>query len=324
MIRRVIAGAVAVAALVPLAASTPAAAGTGTNCNGTSCSVDVSQFIKAYGSGYTGGTTNHVPVNQEPPPCLWNPIGDQIAGSQTIINEFGDVTPADSLFGVYESVQQAKKLLADGGPAGTWYELPVNPAAGPAGRALCLQLPLFAFVQPNQVPPMPRIPDEVFAEFAFNHMKLPDPTVVASGHGQGFVNEATFVWWQGLPRGRTLWVTAELRDGSQAATVVARVARVSISASTGTASVNCGPNGSHHPVGQPPVTGAGIAPDCGVLWTQAAQGATVTVTVDWQVVFHAGLSHGFFGNQVPGAPPVITTRGTSNPIAVQEIQSING
>jgi hypothetical protein len=325
MIRRVIIGAAAAALLVPLAATTPAIAGTGTGCSGSNCSVDVSQFIKAYGSGYSAGSPNHVAVNQQPPPCLWNPIGDQITGSQYIISQFGDVTPADSLFGVYQSVQQAKQLLKDGGPAGTWYVLPINPAAGPSGAAACLQLPLFAFVQPGQVPPMPRIPAEVFAEFAFNHMKLPDPTVTISPATRGFVNLATFVWWH-VPQ--TRWVTAELRDGSQAATVVARVSNVSIGTSpggAGTISANCGPGGSQHPVGHPPTTGPGVAPDCGVLWTRAASAVTVTVTVTWQVLYHAGFSHGFFGAAVPGAPANgITTQGASNAITVLEIQSING
>jgi hypothetical protein len=328
MIRRVIAGAIAAAALVPLAASAPAAASSGPGCQGASCSVDVSQFIKAYGSGYSSGSINHVPVNQQPPPCLWNPIGDQITGSQYIIANFGDVTPASSLFQVYQSVQQAKQLLKDGGPAGTWYVLPINPAAGAAGAAACVKLPLFAFVQPNQVPPMPKIPPEVFAEFAWNHMKLAAPVVTVSGHGKGFVNLATFVWWRGLPRSRTMWVTAALRDGSQAATVVAQISNVSISTSpagAGTTFLNgCGNGGSAQPVGNPPATGAGIAPDCGVRWTQPASGAMVTVTVTWQVLFHAGFSHAFTGQPVPGAGNGITTQGNSNPIAVQEIQSING
>lgn len=323
MIRRVIIGAAAAALLVPLAATTPAIADTGTGCSGSNCSVDVSQFIKAYGSGYSAGSPNHVAVNQQPPPCLWNPIGDQITGSQYIISQFGTVTPADSLYGVYQSVQQARQLLKDGGPAGTWYVLPINPAAGPSGAAACLQLPLFAFVQPGQVPPMPRIPAEVFAEFAFNHMKLPDPTVTISPATRGFVNLATFVWWH-VPQ--TRWVTAELIDGSQAATVVARVSSVSISTSpagSGTISANCGPGGSRYR--PPPTTGPGVAPDCGVLWTHAASAATVTVIVTWQVLYHPGFSHGFFGAAVPGAPANgITTQGASNAITVQEIQSVNG
>src|SRR5215469_10345462 len=229
MIRRVIVAAIAAAALAPFAATAPAVASTSPTCNGPSCSVDVSQFIKAYGSGYSpGGSSNVVPVNQQPPPCLWNPIGDQTTGSQYIISQFGDVTPADSLYGVYQSVQQAKQLLKDGGPPGTWYVLPINPAAGPSGAVACLQLPLFAFVQPGQVPPMPRILAEVFAEFAWNHMKLASPTVTISPATKGFVNLATFVWWH-VPQ--TRWVTAELRDGSQAATVVARVSDVSIGTS---------------------------------------------------------------------------------------------
>ncbi len=326
MIRRVIVGAIAAAALVPLAASTPAAAATGTGCHDSSCSVSLNQWIKYSGSpgAVTSGSTGHVPVDEQPPPCLWIPIGDQISGSQYIVNTFGDITQATDAFQIFESVQQAKKLLADGGPAGTWYNLPINDAAGAAGIAQCLKLPAFVFVLPGQAPPLPRIPPRILAEFAFNHMKLPDPTVVTSPATTGFVNLATFVWWN-VPR--TRWVTAALPDG-QAATVVARVQGFSISttpAGAGTVSTGCSPtSGSTHPVGHPPATGAGVPPDCGVLWTRPAAGATVTVTITWHVLFHPGRGTGFFGAAVPGAPNGITTAGTSNPITVQEIQSVNG
>jgi hypothetical protein len=326
MIRRTIVAAIAAAAFVPLVASAPAAASTGPGCQGASCAVGLEQWIRYSGNGYSsGGPVGHVPVDQQPPPCLWIPIGDQISGSQYIVSTFGDITPANSLFGIYESVQQAKQLLKDGGPAGTWYNLPINPAAGPAGRDACLKLPAFYFVVPGQAPPLPQIPPRILAEYAYNHMKLPDPTVTVSPATKGFVNLATFVWWQ-VPR--TMWVTAALPDG-QAATVVARVsARASLStnpAGAGTiSSAACGPGGSRSPRGHPPATGAGVAPDCGVLWTQPAAGATVTVTVTWQVLFHAGTGHGFFGQPVPGAGNGITTQGTSNPLTVQEIQSING
>jgi hypothetical protein len=118
-------------------------------------------------------------------------------------------------------------------------------------------------------------------------------------------------------------VTAALPDG-QAATVVARVTGWKISATGGTVYQNCAANGSHHPVANPPATGASIAPDCGVLWTQPATGATVTITITWRVLFHAGTGAGFFGAPVPGVGNAITTAGTSNPITVQEIQSVNG
>jgi hypothetical protein len=324
MIRRVIVGAIAAAALVPLAASTPAGASTGTGCQGASCSVSLNQWIKYSGSPgtVTSGSTGHVPIDESPPPCLWIPIGNQISGSQYLINNFGDITQAGDAFQIFESVQQAKQLLKDGGPAGTWYNLPINDAAGPAGIAECLKLPAFVFVLPGQAPPLPRIPPRILAEFAYNHMRLPGPTVTTSPATTGFVNLATFAWWQ-LPR--TVWITAALPDG-QAATVVARASGISIGtnpAGAGTVSTSCGTNGSRFPAGHPPTTGAGVAPDCGVLWSQPAAAATVTVTITWQVVFHAGAGHAFAGAPVPGNPAP-TTQGTSNPIAVQEIQSVNG
>jgi hypothetical protein len=326
MIRRVIAGVIAAATLIPLAASAPATASSVSNCNGPDCSTDLSQWIRYSGRGYSpGGPVGHVAVDEQPPPCLWVNIGDQITGSQYIVNFFdGTTLTPGAPFNIYNSLQQAKQLLKDGQPIGTWYNLPINPADNAAQVQACLALPAFVFVLPGGAPPLPHIPAQILAEFAYNHMRLPNPTVTASGRGSGFVNLATFVWWQ-VPR--TMWVTAALPDG-QAATVVARVsARASISTSpagAGTVGTNCGPQGSQHPVGHPPATTAGVAPDCGVLWTRTAQGATVTVTVTWQVVFHEGTSNRFFGQPVPGAGNGITTQGTSNPIDVQQIQSING
>ncbi len=117
MKRRVMfAGVAAIAGLlVPLAAATPpASAGTGVGCVGSDCSASVWQFVIDSGARLRDTGGQHViPINVPPPPCLWNPIGDATSGSQYIIGQFGTVTKQDSLFDVYQSVQQAKKLLAN-------------------------------------------------------------------------------------------------------------------------------------------------------------------------------------------------------------------
>jgi hypothetical protein len=315
MKRRVMfAGVAAIAGLlVPLAAAAPSAdAGTGVGCVGSQCSVSVWQFVKHGPQGSWGASGNTViPINVPPPPCLWNPIGDATTGSQYIISQFGSVTQQDSLFDVYQSVQQAKKLLANP-TAGTWYELPVNPNASPAGQAECAKLPLFAFVPPDQTPPMPNVPPLDLAEYAYNHIKIPPPTLtLSSANGKAFVNLATYVWATSPPR-VTVWAAL----GNERVTLIARPVKTVIASSAGTPANNCGVGGSRLPLGSVPKTAAGVPPDCGVLWTTPTADATITATVTWRVTWS--------GAGGAGVLKPIDLATTSGPIRVSEIQSING
>lgn len=319
-----------VAALISMAVAAPAQAGQNaaprSSCQQDgSCAVSLSSWIKYSGNAYTPGDTGQVPVEETQPPCLWEPKGNQITGSHYVIDWFDGVPPTpNEPFNLYGSWQQAHQLLANGGnPAGEWYELPVNPADTPQEIAECDKEPLFYFAAVGTIPPLPPIPPRILGEYAYNHMHLASPAITTSPAGKGFVNLATFVWWQ-FPQ--TQHVTAALPDG-QAATVVAEPEKESITVSpagSGTVYTSCqADTGSAYPTGKAPATNAGQAPDCGVLWTQAATGATITVTVTWQVVFHPGTSTAFFGNPVAGDPDPIT-RGTTAPATVTEIQSVNG
>jgi hypothetical protein len=84
MIRRlaVTLGIPAVALLTALSAAAPATAGSGAGCTGSSCSVDIGQFIKLSGPN-VGPGTGYTPVSVDPPPCLWEPIGDASPGPGT-------------------------------------------------------------------------------------------------------------------------------------------------------------------------------------------------------------------------------------------------
>ena len=165
MIRRVIAvAAVAVGAglLVPLGTA-PALAGSsvGTGPGGT-VTVSLSKFITYGGSASASGNgSGQAPVEEEPPPCLWNPIGGAVTGSKTILSVFTSTDPSQP-FKIGQSVKQAQDLLKKPQP-GTWYELPVNPAAGAAGMAECLKLPLYVFVPPGGAPPIAPGPPRILA-----------------------------------------------------------------------------------------------------------------------------------------------------------------
>jgi hypothetical protein len=152
MIRRLGAAIVIIAVLVlPLALAGPASAGSGgpppgVSCGGVGCSVPLERFIHFSGN-WSPGTSN--PVTIPPPPCLWEPIGNGQTGSQQIVSDYGPVPPTS--FGVDKSFKLAQQLLKENPiPAGTWYELPINPAASTAGQAECLKLPLYAWVLPGQ------------------------------------------------------------------------------------------------------------------------------------------------------------------------------
>ncbi len=310
MIRRLLIATAATAAglLAPLAAAPPAAADTIVGCHGNSCSVGLDEFI-TYKGNYSLNGTSHLQVTEDPPACLWVKIGDAITGSNYIISQFPN-PPTTLSFGIYDSVQQAKKLLANPQP-GTWFNLPINPAAGPAGFQACLKLPAFVFVPPGGTPPMPRVPPRILAEYAYNHMVIPAPTLTTSPANKGWVNLATFVWTNS-PQQRH--VTATL--GNESVTVVARPVSTAITASAAGLpfTAGCGPNGSRHPEGHPPVTGPGTPPDCGVLWQVPTTAATISATVTWDVAWGPG-NHPM--------PPIPMT-GTSPAMGVQEIQTITG
>jgi len=123
-------------------------------CAGNGCSILLSQLITLNGDVGTGA--GFVPLSLPPPPCLWEPVGNAVSGSNYVLQQFPNPTP-DTPFGVLASVRQAKKLLTTRPvPAGTWYVLPINPAAGPAGEQACLRLPLFFFAGPGQALPTSR------------------------------------------------------------------------------------------------------------------------------------------------------------------------
>jgi hypothetical protein len=313
--------------LTPLAAAAPAAAaGPGVGCTGNACSILLTDLITLNGDAGSGATVTPIPL--PPPPCLWVPIGNAVSGSSYIIRVYGALLPGTP-YGVTAAVRQARQLLATKpAPAGTWYMLPINPAAGPAGRQACRTLPLFFFARPGQAPPVPPIPPLTLAEYAYNHMLIPPPALTINPAGAAYVNLGTFVWGS-WPASRTTGrvtaykITATL--GGQTVTVWARTAGFTVRASGSRTVFNrgCGPTGSRHPVGRPPASaGPGVAPDCGVLWQAPDPAATLTATVRWAVSWGTGNLNGP-GPQV--LPPVSVT-GPVPPLAVPvaEIQAVNG
>lgn len=321
--RIVIAGIIAAGLLAPFSAAIPASAGNGVGCNGSNCWIDLSQFIHL--SGDQGSGTNYTPIPVPPPPCLWEPIGDQTSGSKYVINFYGTDPGKGAPFDGHGAWTEAKKLLKNP-TAGTWYELPVNPAASPAGKAACLKLPLFTFVLPGQPPPMPPIPPRTLAIYAYNHMSIPSISLLTNPNLKGYVNLGTYVWANWAASQTTLRKDAYklmATLGGTTVTVWAQVTKFSVSAiGPGAAANNCGPTGSHQqPPGQAPAkAGAGVAPDCGVLWQGPDTHAAVQANVKWQVSWGLGNLNGPGNHRLR---PIIMT-GATTPFQVSEVQSVNG
>jgi hypothetical protein len=325
-----LAGAALAGPLAPLAPAGAVPSGAGVGCTGSTCSVQLSGVIRLKGDFGAVGSAS-APLNVPPPPCVWQPLGDAVTGSRTILKQFG--TAAASVpFGVHATVQQARRLLAARPvPRGTWFQLPVNPAASPAAQSACLTLPLFFFARPGQAPPAPPVPLTTLAAFAYDHMTIPVPRVTVNPAGHGYVNLATYVWARTRPVSATTGrpgayeVIATL--GAQTVSVWAQPAtpgalRVGVGSGHGAAYSGCGPGGSRFPVGRVPASAgaAGTAPDCGVLWQAPDAAATVSVTARWMVTWAAGVLHGPGNRRLP----VIALTGRTAPLRVAEIQSING
>jgi hypothetical protein len=313
--------------LAPCWLAGPVSAGSGVGCTGNTCSVLLSSLITLKGDVGNGSVHAQLPV--APPPCLWQPIGDSATGSTLIIQQFGSAVPGTP-FGVFRSVQQARTLLKHKPvPPGTWWQLPVNPAAPKAAQQQCYTLPLFDFTVPGQAPPTPPVPLQTLADYAYNHMAIPAPTLTVNPAGRGYVNLATYVWGRSRPvspatgRPDAYEVTATL--GGESVSVWAQpAARGAFSVAAngpGTPYSACGPDGSRYRVAHAPASaGAGTPPDCGVLWQAPVAGASVSATVTWSVTWGAGVRNG----PGPNVLPPIQMTGRTPPFPVAEIQSING
>jgi hypothetical protein len=325
----------------PVLTAAPASAANGTSsvgCStGDSCEIMLEKMVTFGGANYSPGASNLV-VNITPPPCLWEPIGDGTTGSRAIVNDWGNnPAKAPATFGINGLVKQANDFLTHPPPpAGTWYELPVNPAAGQAGAAQCLKLPLYAWVTPGNAPPGIDIPPATLAQLAVAKMALP-----TAGHmtlnpasGRTFTNLPTYLRvalagnYQtdkatGMP-----YATVTARLGNNAATVWGVPSKLRVSASGGgqytPATTACGYLGSAQ-IGTAAArnAGPGTTPDCGATFASPATWR-LTATMTWRACWVPGLVDGP-PPAACGAVPGATLNGLTwtRAVTVDEIQSVD-
>jgi hypothetical protein len=348
-VRRYLAAAVALAAVLlgpalgSVLAAAPASAANGTSsvgCStGDSCEVMLEKMILFGGANYDPGTDNMV-IDITPPPCLWEPIGDTITGSQSIVSQYGnDPAKATTEFQVNDSVKQAVGFLKDpaNAPTGTWYMLPVNPAASAAGKAECGQLPLFEWAAPGGALDGVNVPPATLAQLAVAKMDLPtagDMTLNPAS-GQTFTNLPTYLsvalagnYQPPAVPGGMPYTTVTATLGQNSATVWGVPSKLKVSATGGgqytPATTDCGYLGSKQINTQAAQNaGPGTVPDCGATFQSPATWQ-LTATMTWQACWLPGLVDGpppANCQPVPGAQ--LNGLNWTRAVTVNEIQSVD-
>jgi hypothetical protein len=335
----VLAGLAAFAAAVP---SLPAGAADGSSsvsCStGSSCEIMLAQMVHFGGRNYSPGAQNTV-VDITPPPCLWIPQGDAHAGSQVVIDFYNNTDPGPGApFDGEHAFTEAKQLVNQNPvPAGTWYELPVNPNDTQAQVQQCLNEPLFFWDVPGQALPGIQIPPRTLAQLALAKMNVPRAgrMILSPKSGNSYSNLPTFArttlsFRTETGPGGMPYVTDNAQLGTQAATVWVRATPLQLSTSDGSARLDtagCGYLGSAKMVRDPGAvarTGANGTADCGVTFRQPGTW-TITATLAWQACWAVGVDAGpppAGCTPVPGADlnPVTWARN----VDVREIQAANG
>jgi hypothetical protein len=342
-VKRRVAAILAISAglIAPVLASSPASAGNGTSsvgCStGDSCTAMLEHMIQVKGDVAPGGNMVNTVVDIAPPPCLWEPIGDATTGSKAITDEWGtDPSKAPANFSINQSVKQAVDLEKAPQP-GQWYELPINPAAGQAGAAECLQMPLYAFVPPGQTPPGINIPPQTLAQLALAVVQLPGAgQIITNPAAKSFTNLPTFVRATLAgghigPGGRP-YVSAQAQLNGTTVTVWVEASKLQISASGGTSytpdTTDCGYLGSQEMLDPHAVANVGVGGhiDCGLTFQDPATWH-VTASMTWQTCWAQGGAADdppdpATCTPVPGAE-LNGTNWAPKQIVVNEIQSVN-
>jgi hypothetical protein len=305
----------------PALADTP-----GAGCTGQSCWVSLqSQYIHLSGS-YTNSPTGFTPVPVPPPPCWMSPVlsgPEMYAAYKAGIGQKVGPNGVSVNAGLGPFIPDIIKHKND---PGMWYVPTMLTTA--AGFACGNQLPLLAWVAPGAAPPPPPISPAQLAAYAYDHMKIPSPSLVVNPAGRSFVSLPTYVWaiqagGPNIPAGApnipagakmpaNLSITASSANNS--VTLTATTRELVLTDSSGTVYSPCPPSGSKYPVGRPPQnSGPGTTPDCGVVFTAPSTANTIGASLTYAI-------------NVIGAPVVfnnITVTGGKT-VSVAEIQNLNG
>ena len=260
------------------------------------------------------------------------------SGSQADLSDWGkDPAQAPTDSGINAAVEQAEGFLTKPPPpGGTWYELPVNPAAGRPVSRSALQLPLYAWVTPGKPRPGINIPPGTLAQLAVAKMDVPAAGAMTAQPGQRatFTNLPTYV--RVALNGRTRSTrppacpTPRSRPqlGGNGATVWGVPSKLRVSATGGgqynPATTACGYLGSAQiSTATSPNAGTGDTPDCGAAFASPATWQ-VTATMTWRACWVPGVVDGpppAKCQPVPGAN--LNGLTWTRAVTVNEIQSVD-
>jgi hypothetical protein len=330
----------AAALAAPLLTATPASAGNGTSnvgCStGDSCTAQLLKMVTVTGDVRSDGGYNTV-VDIAPPPCLWEPMGDTIAGSKQITAEYGtDPTKAPTIYQVNAAVALAEKYLTKPpAPDGTWYMLPVNPAASAAGQAECAKLPLFAWEPPGQTPVGVKLPARTLAQIALARLNVPaaDGMTVNPAGPATYINLPVYVRVRlntpPHPGAMPYATTTATLDGV-AATVWVEPSKLRLGATGGKqyklSTGGCGYLGSNDIYNAQMMASAGIGTpiDCGMVF-QSPDNWQITASMTWRACWApvAGGPPPAVCQPVPGGGNLNPTVWPAHPIVANEIQSVD-
>ena len=334
----IVAGLAALVAAVPSLPASAADGSSSVSCStGSSCEIILEHMIHFGGHDYSPGAENTV-VDITPPPCLWIPQGDAHTGSQVVINFYGTDPGPGAPYDGQHAFTEAKQLVNENPmPAGTWYELPVNPNDNAAQTQECLNEPLFFWDVPGAPLPGIQVPPRTLAQLALAKMNIPQAgrMILSPASGNSYSNLPTFArttlsFRPEFGAGGMPYVTDNAQLGDQAATVWVRATPLQLSTSDNSARLDtagCGYLGSGEMLAHPAKvarTGANGTADCGVTFRQPGTW-NITATMTWQACWAVGVDDGpppAGCNPVAGANlnPVNWARDVN----VHEIQAANG
>jgi hypothetical protein len=207
-----------------------------------------------------------------------------------------------------------QQIIKNQNSPGMWYAPEMFTT--PAGLACGGNLPLLAWVAPGAAPPAPPIPPATLAAYAYDHLKIPSPTLVVNPAGRNYVSLPSYVWAVpangGARMPASLWITAA--SGNNSVTLTATTSQLSLIDSNATVYSPCPPTGSKFPVGHAPRNaGPGTRPDCGLVFTMPSTANTIGASLTYAIKVT--------GAQVGFNPITVTGQKT---VSVAEIQNLNG
>ncbi|WP_328670784.1 hypothetical protein [Streptomyces sp. NBC_00328] len=303
---------------------------------GSQSGTDIVSMVRYSGSSKGGGGSkgNVTAIgNWTPPACWYEPrtakdfqkyVEDMYTETVNYPGQHNYAKVAVGQFREMYKDGKYKDYNLDKADEGTWWVAVQDPDRWmePAAQ-LCDEAPFWVvngdtLHVPNAITP------RVLAELAYNRLQLPETEVTLAPENVTKVNLRTWAWLD-KARFKPVDVTAQIDVGgldiratTTAKPVALKLEPGTMDAETYPASGECAINGDGS-IGEPYATGkSGRTPPCGLKYLRSSGNGTFALkaTVTWEITWTGT------GNPGPTRLPD-GTFGTTQDVAVQEIQSVN-